>query len=130
MILRFPWPPRQLNPNFKRRNHWSKHYRETKQYRRDCAIMAMSQNVHMVNWPDGPIEMEYTFYAPKGCRWDRDNREAAFKAGQDGLADAMRVDDRHFRVTKRHGDTVDGGCVVVRIITPCTENVTLVGVVE
>ena len=36
VIIKFPWPPKQLNPNFKRSNHWRKYQPQTKEYRKSC----------------------------------------------------------------------------------------------
>jgi hypothetical protein len=44
-----------------------------------------------------------------------DNRIAQFKAGQDGIAQALAVDDSRFEPTYRRGDPVKGGKVVVEI---------------
>lgn len=130
MIIRCPWPPTQLRPNFKRSNHWSAYRPFTKAYREICCTEGWAQNLHRTYWPDGDIAMDIIFHPPKGCRWDRDNMFGAFKAGLDGLADAMKVNDKRFDPVNSVGTPVDGGCVVVRIVTPGSTKVEVVGAVE
>lgn len=115
VTISLPWPPTELRPNFKRSNHWSKYQPIVNRYRYACKVLGMEQRLHLMDWPEGEINLTYTFHAPKGCRWDRDAREAAFKAGQDGIADAMGVDDRHFRAENIHGEPVKNGAVVVTV---------------
>ncbi len=116
-IIRCDWPATELRPNFTRDNHWRKWRSKNTAYRHLCATLARAQSVHMRKWPEGDIRLSYEFYPPKGCRWDDDAMEGAFKAGQDGIADAMRVDDKHFRVTKTIKPRYGAGCVLVQILT-------------
>lgn len=129
-IIRFPWPPTELRPNFKRANHWSKYAPKASAYRKACWALACEQNVHKLHWPDGDIQMVIDFHPPKGCKWDGDAMFSAFKSGQDGLSDAMKVDDKRFRLTKTTAPSVDGGCVLVRIVTEGAMPVEVVGEVE
>lgn len=80
-----------------------------------CWSLALEQGVHLIQWLKEPLELQYHLRPPKGCRWDFDAREAAFKAGQDGIADAMKLDDRWFRPIKSHGPTIAGGIIIVSI---------------
>jgi crossover junction endodeoxyribonuclease RusA len=59
--------------------------------------------------------MTVTFHPPDNRRRDRTNMEASMKAGFDGMADAMGVDDNRFAPTYRKGEIVKGGKVVVTI---------------
>ena len=115
MIIGCPWPVTQLRPNFIRGNHWSKVDKHIKAYRHTCWLLGLEQGAHLINWPKEPRSMTYTFHAPIGCRWDMDNREGAFKAGQDGIADAMSLDDQWFRPQKIHGKNMRTGCILVTI---------------
>jgi len=121
ITITLPWPPTECRPNFIRSNHWSKWRPKGTAYRKTCWALALEQKVRHIKWPDGQIDLTYTFHAPPKCRWDDDAKEAAFKTGQDGIAEAMGVDDKRFRVTKKHGDPTEGGCVVVHIIPPVVE---------
>lgn len=120
-VIRLPWPPTECRPNFIRSNHWSKWRPKGTKYRETCWKLALEQGAHLIKWPGGPINLTYTFHPPPKCRWDDDAKESAFKTGQDGIAQAMGIDDKRFRVSKEHGDTVEGGCVVVRIIPPVVQ---------
>ncbi|MDE2022045.1 MAG: endodeoxyribonuclease RusA [Patescibacteria group bacterium] len=105
-----PWPPAGLSPNA--RVHYHKLAALKKKYRRDCAVLVMEQGAKWM--APGAKDVSLTFYPPTK-RWpDWDNCIAAFKAGMDGISDAIGVDDSLFRIrfeVKRE----KGGCVVVRI---------------
>jgi crossover junction endodeoxyribonuclease RusA len=44
-----------------------------------------------------------------------DNLLASMKAGLDGLADALGVDDSRWRLLIEMGEPVKGGCVCVKV---------------
>lgn len=54
------------------------------------------------------ITINITYTRPNN-RWgnDHDNVEAAFKSGQDGIADALGIDDRYMRRIQTHSDEPD-----------------------
>jgi crossover junction endodeoxyribonuclease RusA len=112
--VELPWPPEALSPNA--RGHWSVKHRATKNYRKDCAILAL---IAKLKAPPGDdvftIQVEFT--PPGRYAYDRDNLLARFKAGADGLADAMKVDDRRFNLVPcyRFDEPVPAGRVVVSI---------------
>jgi crossover junction endodeoxyribonuclease RusA len=103
-----PWPPKQLTPNFKRRKHWSVYRPHTLKYRADCAWLVKSARVR------GTL-LTVTFRPPDRRRRDDDGMIGAFKAGRDGVADALGCDDHGFRPTYRFDEPVKGGAVVVEI---------------
>lgn len=113
VMIRCPWPPKPLWSN-DRSPRWKK-AKATQVYRQTCFALALEQSVHKRKWPAGTINVHLTFH-PMG-EPDDDNLEAAFKAGRDGIADAMKVNDKNFKVTREIGHKVKGGCVVVRIET-------------
>ncbi|MGF6695204.1 crossover junction endodeoxyribonuclease RusA [Metapseudomonas resinovorans] len=86
-----PWPPRALSPNA--RGHWSKRSRAAKSYRMQCFLLAKKAGL---STPAGRILLSLEFLPPNRQRRDDDNLLAAFKAGRDGLADALRIDDSVF----------------------------------
>jgi crossover junction endodeoxyribonuclease RusA len=112
--LQLPWPPKQLMPNFKRRKHWSAYQPFTKSYRRDCWALAKEARLALCAG-DVPVPIEITFHPPDRRKRDDDGMIGAFKAGRDGLADALGIDDHLFRPTYRIAEPVKGGCVVVSI---------------
>lgn len=68
------------------------------------------------------IAIHITYTRPNN-RWgsDHDNVEAAFKPGQDGIADALGIDDRYIRRIQTHSDEPDlkkKGYVEIIIIFP------------
>ena len=89
--LSLPWPPRELNPNFKSR-HWGPKAAATKKYR--FAVKMLAREAKWEIPEKGPIYLEVEFYPPDRRPRDKDNMEHSFKAGQDGLADAWNVNDQ------------------------------------
>ena len=69
----------------------------------------------------GDIHLWIDFCPPDRRHRDDDNIIAAFKAGRDGLADALGVDDKRFRIHSWvKSDPVRGGMVKIRL-TPGPE---------
>lgn len=67
-----------------------------KAYRTACAWQALSQGASPMK--NGPVFVFITFY-PRTRNWpDWDNCIASFKAGLDGIVDAIGVDDSQFRI--------------------------------
>lgn len=90
MILVCPWPPKECNRNFQRRKHWRSYQGVVKQYRHDCWVLALEAKAR------GKIT-RIEFHPPDLRRRDDDGMISAFKPGRDGIADAVRIDDFHFR---------------------------------
>lgn len=90
-MIELPWPPRELNPNA--RVHWSKRSKAAKAYRRDCRVLTRASGVVA---PEGRVLLVLEFVPPDLRRRDDDNLIAAFKAGRDGIADALGIDDTRF----------------------------------
>lgn len=109
MKLKLPWPPKQLNPNFKRRNHWRKYYKHTKAARLLACALAKPHKPESFNFT-------VTFHKPPACRLDRDNIEASCKAYWDGFADAWGVNDKEFTFNYVHGEPRKGGAVIVEVV--------------
>ncbi|RWR28820.1 endodeoxyribonuclease RusA [Sinirhodobacter populi] len=110
--ITLPFPYNGLSPN-DRHKHWSEKARAVKRYRRDCAAFAMERGAHKLS---GPFRLSVTF-CPKsrGPLPDMDNLVASFKAGQDGLADVLHVNDRDLAVTYAIGERCKDGGVIVDI---------------
>lgn len=96
MKVILPWPPKELSPNA--RNHWSKTAKFKKRYRNICWALALEARLR-VSSSDGPIHLSITFYPPDKRGRDTDNMFASMKAGLDGIADAIKVNDRRFVFT-------------------------------
>jgi len=108
-VIKLPWPQRVLSPNG--RGHHMARARAAKSYRSAAHWECKTAGVPVMEW----ARLKVTFYPrPRGPLPDRDNAIASFKAGQDGIADCLGIDDRHLEVThkispERHE------CVVVEI---------------
>ena len=89
-----PWPLVGLSPN--NHIHWAKRSRLARLYRNFCCLVAKQARLR-VDW-EGPIHFYVEFVPPDRRRRDDDNLIASFKAGRDGIADALGVDDSRFRL--------------------------------
>lgn len=118
LTFKLPWPPKECSPNA--RGHWSKKAKAARAYRNECAYDALFFGARNMKLSDGPIGLDLAFFPPDRRRRDDDNIIASFKAGRDGLADALRVDDNRFEATYRV-DKQTGGFVVVTISSPVAE---------
>lgn len=114
-MIELPWPPKELTPNFKRRKHWTVYHGKTAQYRSDCAWLAKQHLLAegLAIMPAGLRIVSITFYPPDRRKRDDDGMISAFKAGRDGIADALGVDDHTFRPSYNFGEPTKGGKVVV-----------------
>jgi len=111
VIVELPWPPRELSPNA-RPHHMAK-ARATKAYRSTAHWAAKSANARAPNGL-GDISLEVTFYPPSR-RPDRQNMPGWIKAGIDGIADAIGVNDRRFNPTYHYAEPIKGGKVTVAL---------------
>jgi crossover junction endodeoxyribonuclease RusA len=111
IVIQLPWPPKELTPNAKRRKHWSSYRTIGNAYRADCKVLTLKQ---LGPAPQGRI-VAVTFYPPDRRRRDDDGMIGAFKAGRDGVADALRCDDHTFRPAYSFGEPTKGGMVLVEI---------------
>lgn len=110
--ITLPWPPKELSPNA--RLHWSKKSKAAKGYRHACYMLAIQSGAKAgIPWV-GDIHLWIDFYPPDRRHRDDDNMIAAFKAGRDGLADALGVDDKRFR-THQYVKEQIGGMVKIRV---------------
>lgn len=111
-----PWPPSDLSPN--RRVHWAKRAKAAKAYRAECGWQVRSSitigKLAELTIPDGKLQLWIEFYPPDRRARDDDNLIAAFKAGRDGIADALGVNDSRFVCHPKLMDQI-GGMVKVTI---------------
>ena len=62
------------------------------------------------------MRVSLTFVPPDRRRRDLDNLLASMKSGLDGLADAMGIDDSHWKLAiEMSPETVKGGAVLVTV---------------
>lgn len=110
--ITLPWPPNTLSPNA--RLHWAARSKAAKAYRHTCWALAKVAAI-TVGW-DGVVHLQITFFPPDRRHRDDDNMIASFKSGRDGLADALGIDDKRFRVHPVvSGETKPGGAVEISI---------------
>ena len=105
--VELPWPPKKCNPNA--RGHWAPRAKAKSDYRKACWALvrsAINRNgwdlqalqAHAEQGGKGSVALFVDFFPPDRRHRDDDNCAAAFKAGRDGLADALGIDDRAFRM--------------------------------
>lgn len=112
-----PFPPVELSPNW--RGHWSTHSSAAREYRRMCWALALEAKLRVPDYAGagGVIFVRLDFFPPNRAKRDDDNVPASFKAGRDGVADALRCDDARFRTSSvMHEDP--RSCVVFSLIRP------------
>lgn len=107
----FGWPPKDLSPNA--RVHWSRKAKAAKAYRLACWAMAKQAGAKVAG--DGPITVEMEFCPPDRRPRDLDNMIASSKALLDGLALALGVNDKRFRLICSVSSEI-GGMVKVRVL--------------
>lgn len=114
MRIVVPFPPKELSPNGRpvRQALW----RHKKAYRETVWGLALEKGANRLT---GPFSITVTF-CPRGRGPvpDLDNCIASFKAGQDGLCDALRINDRDLNghVNYQIGDRSKDGGVIVEVM--------------
>lgn len=106
--LYLPWPPKQLSPNARGNRRVRAIF--TRQYRKQVAEAAWAAGFTPMCEP--ALRLVRVLLRPPSARWDFDNAIACFKAGQDGIADALGANDRTFRPVWDMGPPVKGGDVI------------------
>lgn len=108
-----PYPDPLLNPNCTK--HWRK-IAAAKKQARNYAMLVTRQKVILIG-VKLPLWVQYDIYPPDRRQRDGDNARAACKAYQDGIADALKINDYHFITSDYfHKDNpVKDGKVVVTI---------------
>lgn len=114
--LVLPWPPKELNPN--QRLHPARKSGFVRRYRNTCwglTLEAFGTGAGKRLFPgDGVIAVRLDFFPPNRRGRDDDNCESAFKAGRDGVAEALAIDDGRFSVRRRLR-VETRGCVVMTL---------------
>jgi crossover junction endodeoxyribonuclease RusA len=108
--ITLPWPPAALSPNA--RGHWSKLAKAKKAYRAACGWTALAQGARAIQ--ASKLHLTLVFYPPSRRAFDLDNCLSALKAGLDGVADVIKVDDKHWCLTIAKAADV-GGYVKIKI---------------
>lgn len=107
------WPTPGLFPN-KTKNRWDK-AQEKKKQRSDSFYLTKHQ-IKLYTWQVGGLPLSIVFHPPHSG-YDLDNCLAALKSALDGMADALKVNDRMFRpITIDFGPVIAGGQVIVEFL--------------
>lgn len=107
----FPWLDSRLSPN-KRIDRRA--LIGVKQDAKTLA-MALTQESRLVLL-ETDLQIKITFCPPDKRRRDLDNLYATFKPYQDGIFEALRMDDSLIdRVILQRGEVVKDGCVIVEL---------------
>ncbi len=102
--ITLPWPPKQLSPNA--RVHWSVKAKHAKAYRMTCFALCIEAGITAPEFGDIHVFVDY--YPPDKRARDQDNMISASKALFDGMADALGVNDKRFRLHPYVKDEIGG----------------------
>jgi crossover junction endodeoxyribonuclease RusA len=92
--------------------HWAAKSKVTKAYKQACWTLCRQSGMVA---PDSPrIALWIDFYPPDRLSRDDDNMVASFKAGRDGIALALGIDDKRFVLHPFVQDAI-GGFIKVRL---------------
>lgn len=90
--VELPFPPRALSPNV--RCHWRVKARVGKDYKRDVFWLCRSASLSIETCEK--IDVWLDFYPPDKRHYDADNLVSRLKSGLDGIAEALKINDRKF----------------------------------
>lgn len=93
MKIILPWPPRALSPNSRKHNHWGGTTKIKKDYHEQCFLLAQKHEALQVG---KNYKLLIEFYPPR-LAGDIDNMLSSCKHGLDGVARALRINDKQFR---------------------------------
>ena len=116
MSIKLPFPPAGLFPNRASGKHWTSTFKIKQAYKEDCYLLTLASVRDFVI--TGDIRVTLIYVMPDKRHRDVDNCLAASKAGLDGMADALKVDDKMFQpVTVYRIPGVKPGCLIVQLET-------------
>jgi crossover junction endodeoxyribonuclease RusA len=106
-----PFPSPDLSPNA--RLHWAAKAKAVRIARKQAWALTLAAGAKSLPWRG--VHLVMTFCPPDRRHYDRDNLIARMKAAQDGIADAIGIDDARFVASYAIGGIIKGGCVRVAI---------------
>lgn len=107
------WPDKVLSPNA--RSHFRVKAAAAKSYREAAHWLTLASKLAAP--ADGPVVLHLRFCPPDKRARDLDNMLASVKAGLDGIADGLEVNDHRFGLLLTRAEPVKGGAVVVSVIS-------------
>ena len=112
--LVLPWPSANMSPNG--RVHWAVKAKAVRSARQLAWGLSIAAGWDVSKLPDGDLHLWWDFYPPTRRLPDDDNMLTRCKAYRDGIADALKIDDKRFRSHPYvRNEPRKGGQVVVRI---------------
>lgn len=112
--LRLPWPDKDMSPNA--RIHWARKAKAVKIARTFAFFKTQEAEWHKIELPEGRLHIWIDFYPPTKRMPDDDNMLSRCKAYRDGIADALKIDDKRFISHPFvKNEVVKGGEVRIRI---------------
>lgn len=123
ITITLPLPPKELHPNGGKRHNVYKLNRLAKA----CKSSAWAHTLEAVGrrtlgWTSATLD--YTFHMPNVAAArlsDDDNAVAWMKSYRDGIAEALGINDKHFRTGKVAFKLAEGLPCVVVTLTPAEE---------
>lgn len=113
MNIELPYPDKILWPNG--RGHHMKKHRAFQKHKQWARLATLAAGALPDSFPF-PIPWSVTFYPKTRHPVDNDNARASLKAYQDGIADALDIDDFLFAAPTIHfAEPIKGGRIVVVI---------------
>jgi len=113
ITVTLPWPDKLLSPNA-RAHHFARS-RAAGIARRQAWGLTLEAAGSSPSWAKNGARLSWQFCPPSHRRYDTDNLIAQHKAAQDGIADALGVDDSRFVSTYSIGEPIKGGAVIVTV---------------
>lgn len=110
--ITLPWPDKSLSPNGRPR-HWTVKHKAAKSAK-NTAFVLTKQQVKVKIHAD-KLRLHWEFRPKTKHAIDADNAVASCKYYQDGIAQALGVDDSIFVTTYTIGPPIKGGAVIVTI---------------
>lgn len=113
VTVELKWPAKELSPNA--RMHHMALYRFKKAAREETYWAARAVLPPHFKWSGGKLPVSWTFHPPDNRKRDLSNCIGRVKAHEDGLAEALRMDDATFKPTYDFGEVYPRGRIVVVI---------------
>ena len=110
MEITFPWPHKDLSPNA--RVHWAVKSKRARAQKMDAFARTYEAKAK-VDW-EGDIHLFIDFFQPDRRERDQDNMLSSCKSMLDGMAEALGVNDKRFRLHPYVRDGI-GGMVKIKI---------------
>lgn len=112
MQIELPWPPSSLSGHAK--GHWRDKSSVTAKHRAWAKAAAIAAGARTLVLPAGDIPIRFIFIPPDR-RSDRTNFPNRLKPAIDGIAEALRVNDRRFLPSYEFHEPSKPGRVLVII---------------